>query len=94
MADVFVSYARDDRPIAKELVDKLEAAGFDVWWDYHVYVGDDFRSHINDEIRKARAVIVIWSDRATKSRWVPGEADLAFECGTLISTAVPSFDQE
>ena len=33
MADIFISYAREDQPLATVLADQLEQAGWDVWWD-------------------------------------------------------------
>jgi len=33
MADVFVSYAKTDRPLALKLAAMLEAEGWKVWWD-------------------------------------------------------------
>ena len=33
MADIFVSYASDDRDRVQSLVEALEAEGWTVWWD-------------------------------------------------------------
>ena len=74
MADVFISYSRPDLSFAKALADDLKAARFEVWWDAELYAGDDFHNVIRDEIAKAKAVIVIWSDTAASSQWVRGEA--------------------
>ena len=37
--DVFVSYKREEKPLARQCVDALEASGFSVWWD------DDITPH-------------------------------------------------
>lgn len=92
MADVFISYSKADHAIAKALADDLVAAGFEVWWDFQLYAGDDFHDMIRNEIAKAKAVIVIWSETAVASKWVRGEAVEASEHGTLISTHIPGFD--
>jgi len=77
MADVFVSYAKTDRPLASKLVAMLEAEGWKVWWDTGLAIGDDFRNEIMTELGRARAVIVIWTDASIKSDWVRSEAGRA-----------------
>ena len=77
MADVFVSYAKADRPLASKLVAMLEAEGWKVWWDTSLTIGDDFRNEIITELGRARAVIVIWTDASIKSDWVRSEAGRA-----------------
>lgn len=92
MADVFISYSKTDRAIAEDLANNLNDRGFDVWWDFEIYAGDDFHDLIRAKIAAAKAVVVIWSDPAVASTWVRGEAK---EAGNkLISTHVPGFDPD
>src|SRR5215472_14953545 len=77
MADVFISYAKSDRPLALKLAAMLEAEGWKVWWDTSLTIGDDFRNEIMTELGRARAVIVIWTDASIKSDWVRSEAGRA-----------------
>src|SRR5215475_15447487 len=77
MADVFISYAKTDRPLALKLAAMLEAEGWKVWWDTSLTIGDDFRNEIMTELGRARAVIVIWTDTSIKSDWVRSEAGRA-----------------
>ncbi len=92
MADVFISYSKYDRAIAEALADDLRAEGFDVWWDFQLYAGDDFHDMIRAEIAKAKAAVVIWSETAVASKWVRGEAQEADDSGKLVSTSAPGFD--
>jgi hypothetical protein len=46
MADVFISYAKTDRPLASKLVAMLGAEGWKVWWDTSLTIGDDFRNEV------------------------------------------------
>ena len=39
MADLFISYAREDRPVADALARSLQAMGFDVFWDNEIPPG-------------------------------------------------------
>ena len=74
MADVFISYKREDRRWA-ELVDaRLRSAGFSTWWDTGLAAGDTFTEVIQRELAAAKVVVVIWSEAAWSSRWVQAEA--------------------
>lgn len=84
MAQIFISYKREDRPRAKVLATALIAKGYDVWWDVDLLPGQDFYDEIAGVIKKAKATIVLWSDKAVESRPVRSEASLADSIGTLI----------
>jgi len=84
MADVFISYARSDRPMAAEIARSLEHAGFSVWWDREIRAGADFALEIEREIAAARAVVVLWSDASQQSAWVRDEGAYARDRQKLI----------
>jgi adenylate cyclase len=80
VADVFISYARIDRPFARRLADALEARGWSVWWDHRsLRGGQHFDRVIEEAIRDARVVVVVWSKASFESGWVRDEATLALE---------------
>jgi hypothetical protein len=35
MSDIFISYKREEQPIARKLAYALEEEGWSVWWDLH-----------------------------------------------------------
>src|SRR6476619_3092697 len=84
MADVFVSYARSDKPRVAPLVAAIEAKGWSVWWDPEITPGQEFDDQIDAEIDAAKAVLVVWSPVSVASRWVRGEAREAAERGILV----------
>ena len=84
MADVFVSYARSDKPRVAPLVAAIEARGWSVWWDPEIATGQDFDRQIAAELKVARAVLVVWTPKSVESRWVRGEAREAAERGILV----------
>ncbi|HJW46127.1 MAG TPA: TIR domain-containing protein [Lysobacter sp.] len=84
MADVFVSYARSDKPRVAPLVDAIEAQGWSVWWDPEIATGQDFERQIAAELKSATAVLVVWTPHSVESRWVRGEAREAAERGVLV----------
>lgn len=87
MADFFISYSRDDKPLAQRVANALNARGETVWWDRELLSGDDFRSVIAKEIRDASACIVIWTPTSTESGFVRDEADRANKAKKLVPIA-------
>ncbi|MEM8963436.1 MAG: toll/interleukin-1 receptor domain-containing protein [Acidobacteriota bacterium] len=86
MADIFLSYARDDREIAACLAELLIQSGWSVWWDREIQPRADlgFDQVIERELQAARCVIVLWSSKAIESHWVKAEALEALDSGKLI----------
>ena len=84
MADVFLSYAREDRRLAHQLADRLGEAGFSVWWDRYIPGGADFGAEIEREIKAAKSVIVLWSQVSQSSKWVRDEAACARDENKLV----------
>lgn len=75
--DIFISYSREDRTVARHLAECFEADGFQVWWDNELHSGQAFDEIIESQLRAAKAVVVLWSPRSVTSRWVRAEATMA-----------------
>lgn len=88
MADVFISYKRDDRVWAVLVDEALRSAGYSTWWDTSLVAGEYFNTAIDRELAGARCVVVIWSARAKTSRWVNAEAVSGFERDVLVAARV------
>ncbi|MEM0985716.1 MAG: toll/interleukin-1 receptor domain-containing protein [Pseudomonadota bacterium] len=95
MADIFISYKREDqeehgrvRPIA----DALRAEGYDVFYDVQVPPGSKWEDVLKDKIGQARAVLVLWSDASVRSDWVKEEAEMAKAAGKLIPVLLDPVD--
>jgi hypothetical protein len=88
MTTVFISYARDDRPIADALARALEEKGFSVWWDRKISVGGVFDAEIERQINAADWVVVLWSSHSVDSEWVKSEAAYAAERNVLLPIIV------
>ena len=84
MSDVFVSYARPDEPQAKRVADALRALGYHVWRDDELPAHRPYSEVIEERLKSAKAVVVLWSAEAVKSQWVRAEADAARSAGTLV----------
>jgi len=84
MADIFISYKREDQQSAKRLAEALEHQGWSVWWDPELRAGERFDDVIEVALQEARCVIVIWSRRSIESAYVKDEASYALECNKLV----------
>jgi guanylate kinase len=97
MADIFISYTNEDRSRAEPLANMLRKQGLTVWWDRTIPAGEDFDEVIEEELSKARCVIVIWTNKSIKSKYVKGEARDGLGRGILVPVEMepgirPPFD--
>lgn len=83
-SDIFISYAREDRPRAQLLAQALEAAGYSVWWDRDIIPGQSFDHAIERALDAAGCVVVCWSGHSVGSEWVRSEAAAGAERGVLV----------
>ena len=88
MADIFISYARPNEALARQAADALRAAGYNVWRDDELPAHRAYSDVIEERIKGAKAVLVLWSNEAVRSQWVRAEADAARELGTLVQVSV------
>jgi adenylate cyclase len=84
LARVFLSYAREDADTAKQLANALGQAGHEVWWDQHIQGGSRFSSAIDQALRDAEAIVVLWSVGSVESAWVQDEAAEGRDSGRLV----------
>lgn len=84
MADIFISYKREDKHLAEDTIHQLQEAGFTVWYDERITPHTSWDETIEAEIAAAKAVVVLWTPRSVLSEWVRTEADYAKEKGKLV----------
>jgi adenylate cyclase len=88
MSHVFISYARNDEPLATLIADGLKEGGFEVWRDDEIPAHRPYAEVIEERIHGAKAVVVLWSSDAAKSQWVRAEADTARARLTLVQVSL------
>jgi hypothetical protein len=88
MADIFLSYANEDREMARAVAGLLESAGCTVWWDRRIPAGRTWRSMIEEALRDMRCMVVLWSTYSVDSDWVKEEAEEARALGKLIPVLI------
>ena len=77
MTDIFISYARGTADQAHRVAEALRGLGYGVWRDDELPAHRAYAEVIEERLKAAKAVVVIWSAEAAKSEWVRSEADRA-----------------
>jgi hypothetical protein len=84
MADIFVSYASEDKERIEPIAKALENQGWSVWWDRFIPVGRTWDDVIEEQLETAKCMLVIWSENSVCSHWVRSEASEGFERNMLV----------
>jgi len=94
MPDVFVSYNREDLPIAQRVVDGLVHEGLNVWLDMELKAGEKLeRDHRGAAAGGKASRSVLSSSRSVKSRWVRAKATIGQRKSTLVPAMIEDCDR-
>ncbi len=93
VAEIFLSYNREDQTVARRYAEAFERNGLTVWWDTTLRVGEVYDEVTEAALRNARAVVVLWSPRSVVSRWVRAEATLADRANTLVPVMIEACER-
>ena len=85
---LFLSYSRGDLARARPVIDLLEGAGFDVWWDGRLEGGENYLQTTEAALEGAAAVVVLWSATSVASHWVRDEAQRGRERECLVPLTI------
>lgn len=88
MADIFLSYKREDHARAEVIVAALRKSGRTVWWDEGLTPHQAWDATIEQEIGTAASVVVLWSPRSVASDWVRTEAHYAQNHSKLVPVLI------
>lgn len=88
MADVFLSYKREDAETARRIVDAIRESGISVWWDDGITPRQAWDAEIEEAISAASTVLVLWSQRSVSSEWVRTEAHYGKDRDKLVPALI------
>lgn len=93
MAEIFISYSRNERQLALPVNEALHDLGLDTFFDVHgIDAGDEFPDVIDSALRASKIVLALWSPYALTREWVRTEALLAKDLGILVPAEIQSLD--
>ena len=88
LAQIFLSYAREDAAKARDLAEALGASGHTVWWDHQIHGGSRYAEEIDRALNESDVVIVLWSVTSIASTWVLDEAAEGRDSGKLVPALI------
>jgi hypothetical protein len=83
---VFVSYARQDRALARDIFRVLKPMNVDVWSDEELRVGDDWKDTLRSRLKESTHFVFVLSPRTFDSPWALQELGAAW---ALNKTIIP-----
>ena len=92
MAHIFISYSSRYRELTEKLAEYLEGCGLDVYWDTGLSSLKEFDWQLNEQLRIAGAVVVIWTEGAVVSPWVRHEVDYGAARQILVHARAEDLD--
>lgn len=87
--DVFISYKKEEADKAQRLLEALEVAGYSAVYDATgLNLNENFADKLESLIRRARKVVVLWTEMSASSDWVRDEARLARDLDKYLGVVV------
>jgi hypothetical protein len=72
--DVFLSHSAKDKPIVRDLAQRLKADGLRVWLDdWEIQPGDSIPARIRQALPQCRTLVLCMSKNASRSQWATFE---------------------
>jgi formylglycine-generating enzyme required for sulfatase activity len=90
VADIFISYKKEDSLLAERVVTALRDEGMSVWWDDGITPQEAWDRTIEQELSAASTVVVLWTPLSVSSEWVRREAHYGQDRGKLVPVLVES----
>lgn len=93
MAEIFISYPRVARTKVEPIKQRLDALGFDLYFDLHnIDGGEDFPAEIDREVKNAKVVLAFWTPAAFSRRWCMQECRIGLMRQVLLPIKLEPFD--
>jgi hypothetical protein len=87
--NVYLSYSRQDLPIAQLLSAALETLGVSSWWDStSIPIGAKLDQFVSDMVSTVQCVVVLWSKSSVESEFVRFEAEAAVQRGIFLPVLI------
>ena len=92
--EIFISYSRKDRTLAKKLLKALEVRGWSIFLDQRAIApGERWDAKLEIALDKALCVLVLWTSHSYESEWVRNEASEAIKSGSYFPVLLGGAEQ-
>lgn len=81
---LFISYARVDKPIVRQIVELLSTGDHEPWYDHQLMPGEAWEDQLIEAIRKCDALVYVLTPESVASSYCQWEFKQAVEMGKLI----------
>lgn len=81
---IFLSHKSEDRQKVNALAETIERKGLRIWWSAKLLPGEIWPAVIDEKLKAASCVLVVWTNRSILSNWVQSEARFAYKERKLI----------
>ncbi len=81
---LFISYAREDAALIKDIVAVLSAGGHEPWFDHRLLPGQDWQEQLLTHIRDCEAFLYALTPRSVESEWCMWEFGEAVKLGKSV----------
>jgi adenylate cyclase len=88
LSEIFISYARSTAMKAEQVANALRALGYGLWRDNELPAHRAYSEVIEERLKAAKAVVVVWSAEAASSQWVQSEAERARGARKLVQLTI------
>lgn len=86
---VFISHSSANAPLARRVEKLLAAHGIESWLDSSdIRIGTLLRTELQEAIVASKAIVLLWSKRASLSRWVAAELLTAYHSNRFVVPCV------
>lgn len=92
VAQIFISYTRQDIAAARQVRNALRGERMNVWWDEDLQGGQRWSVAIDEALLAADIIVVLWSNRSVESDWVRHEAAIGKVRNVLMPVKIEECD--
>jgi hypothetical protein len=86
---VFLSYANEDRPAARQLADGLRGQSLDVWTDERLAPGANWAAEMAEALGHSDVMVVLLTPKAVESEWVRRDIEYALSSQRFEHRLIP-----
>lgn len=86
--DVYISYAPEDEPTVRRIVEELEWAGLKVWFRDQPATSQESLTTLRQRLNTTNCQVVVWSNNSAASGRIQAEARVGSSMKRLIATRI------